>query len=182
MNILKASKKYLIAFGLILAAYFIIGCGIRKTETADNQENKKETVTDKKKTEATEVVWHNMTEGYSKAKKEKKLLLVDVYTDWCYWCKVMDKYTYTNKNIIQKMSDYVVAVKFNPEKNEQHIVESDTLNSYQLSRFLAKGGRIPGYPSTFIWKDFTKSSDINAYSGYMDSTQLNEVLNKRISQ
>lgn len=172
MNILLSTKKYLFAFGLIFATYFTIGCGTRKTETQ----------AETPKVEPTEVVWYDMTEGYIKAKKEKKLLLVDVYTDWCYWCKVMDKYTYTNKGIIQKMSDYVVAVKFNPEKNGQHVVESDTLNSYQLSRFLAKGGRIPGYPTTFVWKDFTKSSDINAYSGYLDSTQLNDVLNKRISQ
>ena len=31
------------------------------------------------------LTWYSMTDGFAKAKKEKKVLVVDVYTDWCYW-------------------------------------------------------------------------------------------------
>ena len=34
------------------------------------------------------ITWYSMTDGFAKAKKENKMIVVDVYTDWCYWCKV----------------------------------------------------------------------------------------------
>ncbi|MGC6414302.1 MAG: DUF255 domain-containing protein, partial [Bacteroidia bacterium] len=42
------------------------------------------------------VTWYNFTDGYNKAVKEGKIILIDAYTDWCGWCKVMDKKTYTD--------------------------------------------------------------------------------------
>ena len=50
------------------------------------------------------IIWYSMSEGFTKAKKEKKMIVVDVYTDWCYWCKVMDQQTYGNAAIIKKMN------------------------------------------------------------------------------
>ena len=35
----------------------------------------------------TELKWYSWNEGYTKAKAENKILLVDIYTDWCGWCK-----------------------------------------------------------------------------------------------
>lgn len=128
------------------------------------------------------LTWYSMTDGYAKAKKEKKILVVDVYTDWCYWCKVMDKQTYENKNIVAKMKKYAVAVKFNPEVNANHTVNGQVMNSDQLATYLNKGGRIPGYPMTFVWKDLDNSSKIEPYSGYMDTTTFNIVLNKSIQE
>jgi thioredoxin-related protein len=131
---------------------------------------------------ANKITWYNMTEGYAKAKKEKKVLIVDVYTDWCYWCKVMDRQTYENKAIVNKMKEYAVAVKFNPEVNGNHTVNGQTLSSDQLGIYLNKGSRIPGYPNTFMWKDLTNSSKIESYSGYLDTTVFNIYLNKMIQQ
>ncbi len=128
------------------------------------------------------IVWYNMTDGFAKAKKEKKILVVDVYTDWCYWCKVMDKQTYENASIVKKMKKYCVAVKFNPENNGTHTVNDQTMTSDQLARYLNKGGRIPGYPMTFIWKGLTDNSKIQPYSGYMDTTYFNAVINKTIQE
>lgn len=157
-----------------------------KTTKTKKTKAKKSTDEDKKGTPAAKVedklTWYTMTEGYAKAKKEKKILVVDVYTDWCYWCKVMDKMTYENKNIVSKMKKYAVAVKFNPEVNGNHKVNDQTMTSDQLASYLAKGGRIPGYPMTFVWKDFSSNNSIEPYSGYLDTTQFNAVLNKHIQQ
>lgn len=37
-----------------------------------------------------------LNEAYS---KNPKPILVDVYTSWCGWCKVMDKETYSNEKV-----------------------------------------------------------------------------------
>jgi thioredoxin-related protein len=50
------------------------------------------------------------------AKKDGKLVVVDVYTDWCGWCKKLDKDVYADPKVIQKLAKDFVAVKINPEK------------------------------------------------------------------
>ncbi len=128
------------------------------------------------------IKWYNMTEGYLKAKKEKKILVVDVYTDWCGWCKVMDKQTYENPNVVKKMNKYFVGVKFNPEINASYTINEQTLNSDQLAKYLNKGGRIPGYPMTYVWKTLADNTKIEPYSGYLDTTVFNSIMNKVIQQ
>lgn len=128
------------------------------------------------------ILWYNMTEGYEKAKKEKKILVVDVYTDWCGWCKVMDRETYENPSVVKKMKKYFVAVKFNPEINATYTVNGQTLNSDQLARYLNKGGRIPGYPMTYVWKALSDNTKIEPYSGYLDTTVFNGIMNKAIQE
>lgn len=61
------------------------------------------------------LTWMDFAEGYAKAKSENKILLVDAYTDWCSWCKVMDRETYTNAQVIAVLNNEFVCVKFNPE-------------------------------------------------------------------
>lgn len=49
----------------------------------------------------------------------KKKFIVDVYTDWCGWCKVMDKKTFTDPTVIKYINDNFHVVKFNAEQREQ---------------------------------------------------------------
>src|SRR4051812_21578649 len=61
------------------------------------------------------LVWYGWNEGYEKAIKENKIVLVDAYTDWCGWCKKMDRDTYANPEVIKKLNQHFIAIKFNPE-------------------------------------------------------------------
>ncbi len=47
-----------------------------------------------------------------------KKFLVDVYTDWCGWCKVMDKKTFTDPEVIKYLNENFHVVKFNAEQKE----------------------------------------------------------------
>lgn len=106
--------------------------------------------------------WYSFKEGYEKAVKENKFLLVDFYTDWCKWCKVMDEKTYSQKSIIEDLNKNFVAVKLNPEKG-------GTVNygdqSYSAVDF-ARAAQVSGYPATGF---FTRNGDfINTIIGYQD--------------
>lgn len=171
---------------LFLSVVSTLAIGINSFTFVQGQQNPKKKAKKEGKSETAAhkggIVWYNMTEGYAKAKKEKKVLVVDVFTSWCYWCKVMDKQTYENPNVVGKMNKYAVAVKFNPEVNGQHQVNGQTLTSDQLAVYLNKGSRIPGYPHTFIWKDLENPEKVDSYSGYLDTTSFNTYLNKMIQQ
>lgn len=64
------------------------------------------------------VNWISFEEAVEKSKTEKKKILIDVYTDWCGYCKVMDKNTFTDARIATLLNEEYYAVKFNAEQKE----------------------------------------------------------------
>jgi thioredoxin-related protein len=53
-----------------------------------------------------------------KAREENKYIFIDCYTDWCGWCKTMDKETMTNEDVITILGENFVAVKMDMEHGE----------------------------------------------------------------
>ena len=51
----------------------------------------------------------------AKAKEQGKFLFLDAYTDWCYWCKVMDAKTFTDAKVIAFMEEKFVSAKVEME-------------------------------------------------------------------
>ena len=49
------------------------------------------------------------------AKKEHKKVIVDIYTDWCGWCKKMDREAYSDEGIKKIIKDDFIYVKLNAE-------------------------------------------------------------------
>ena len=69
---------------------------------------------------AKDIEWlKNYDSALEQAKKEKKIVLVDIYTDWCGWCKKLDHDTYTDKEVQAKVATGFIAVKINPEKSPE---------------------------------------------------------------
>lgn len=55
-------------------------------------------------------------EAFEIAKKESKLILVDVGASWCHWCHVMDEETYSNPEIAQIINENFVAIKIDRDE------------------------------------------------------------------
>ncbi len=72
-----------------------------------------------KPTEKTEKTkWMTLKEASDSLKKEKRPILVDLYTDWCGWCKVMDKKTYAHKQVSEYLGQKFYAVKIDAESKK----------------------------------------------------------------
>ncbi|MFK8008466.1 MAG: thioredoxin family protein [Saprospiraceae bacterium] len=67
---------------------------------------------------ATKIKWYTLEEALAAQEKNDKKIFIDMYTDWCKWCKVMDQKTFTDKAVIQYMNDNFYAVKFNAEQKK----------------------------------------------------------------
>ncbi|MFC2138199.1 thioredoxin family protein [Bacteroidota bacterium] len=67
------------------------------------------------------VKWYTIEEAQELNKKEPKKFIIDVYTDWCGWCKKMDQTTFGNPAIAGYLNKYYYPVKFNAESKNSII-------------------------------------------------------------
>ncbi len=68
------------------------------------------------------VTWMTIEEALEKSKTEKRKIFVDVYTDWCGWCKVMDRETFSDPEVAKVLNEKFYAVKLNAEKKKEDVV------------------------------------------------------------
>jgi len=59
--------------------------------------------------------WLTVAEVQSLMNDETRPVLVDVYTDWCHYCKVMDGTTWANQQVTEYVARYFYPIKFNAE-------------------------------------------------------------------
>jgi thiol:disulfide interchange protein len=51
------------------------------------------------------------------AKEQNKWVLIDCYTDWCYWCKVMDQKNFSDTQVKRKMNGFLNSYSLEMEKD-----------------------------------------------------------------
>jgi thioredoxin-related protein len=129
---------------------------------------------------STELVWYSFEEGYTKAVKEGKIILVDAYTDWCGWCKVMDKKTYTDAAVIQKLNADFVCVKLNPEVPKTYAFANKKMQSTELLQWLGNG-QVSGFPTTIFWLSPGKDEKRYAQPGYLPPTEFSNLLDMALA-
>ncbi|HVZ95224.1 MAG TPA: DUF255 domain-containing protein [Chitinophagaceae bacterium] len=122
--------------------------------------------------------WITISELSGKMKADPKPVLIDLYTNWCYWCKVMEKKTYSNSRVIEYINDHFYAVKVNAETKDPitwgdrsfNYNEAYKINDFAM--FLTSGQ--PGFPTTTIFAD--EKSDPASLEGFLEPKDLEPVL------
>jgi thioredoxin-related protein len=127
-----------------------------------------------------EIKWLSIEDAYAQNKENPKKILVDVYTDWCGWCKRMDKTTYENPEIIRYINENYYPVKLDGEdKNDITIldntfkfVQSGRNGYHELAAALLDGKL--SYPTTvFLDESFQM---IQPVPGYLDAAGIEPIL------
>jgi thioredoxin-related protein len=72
------------------------------------------------------VKWYTIQEAEKLNREAQRPIFIDTYTDWCGWCKKMDKDTFTDPVITEILNNKFYPVKFNAESKEDITVFGHT--------------------------------------------------------
>jgi thioredoxin-related protein len=123
--------------------------------------------------------WLSFEEAVRLNEKAPKKILIDVYTDWCGWCKKMDKATYTNPEIIKSINKDFYLVKLNAESKDKIVFKDKTFQfnaeykSHELALGLLRGQM--SYPSTVFMDEGYNL--LTVVPGYLTPENMQPILN-----
>jgi thioredoxin-related protein len=126
---------------------------------------------DKEAQNETIIKWYSFEEAYQLNKKKPKKVFVDVFTDWCGWCKKMDAETFANPVIAKYMQKHFYCVKLNAERKDTIVLDgvkfinpnpSSRRSTHQLANELLKDKM--SYPSYVFLND--KGNYLTMVAGY----------------
>lgn len=126
------------------------------------------------------IKWHTLTEAIELNKNEPRNFMIDVYTDWCGWCKRMDVQTFSNKIIADYVNKNYYAVKFNAEQKETinvggrdyKFIDNGSRGYHEMAVILTKG-RL-SYP-TIVYLD-EDLRHLTVAPGFVNARQLETFL------
>ena len=106
------------------------------------------------------VAWRGWNEGLAAASGGSKPVIVDVYTDWCGWCKRMDRDVYARSDVSEYLNQHFVMVRLNAESAERVNYAGRSLTA----RALSGSFEVTGYPTTiFLKPDGTHLVNVPGY-------------------
>lgn len=125
--------------------------------------------------------WYSFEEAVELTAREPRHIFIDVYTDWCGWCKKMDKSTFSDPVVAGIMNEYFYAVKFDAEQKDTVMFMNRAFvnagpegrrSSHQLAQALLKGKM--SYPS-FVFLN-GKMEWLSSVAGYRKADEMEKML------
>jgi thioredoxin-related protein len=126
------------------------------------------------------VKWMTFEEAVEKSKTEKRKIFIDVYTEWCGWCKVMDKNTFNDPEVAKLLNEKFYPVKFNAEQTEDVVfkgvtykfIASGNKGTHQLAAALLNNQL--SYPTVVLVEEDFKS--VSPVAGYRKADEVHKML------
>ena len=120
----------------------------------------------------------SFNDALAKAKTENKKIIIDIYTDWCGWCKKMDAEVY-NKDKVKKITKKsFVLVKLDAESLNELTYTGKQYTEQDLASYF----EATGYPTTVFLEpdgkviefkyDKVKMKNIPGYIGAGDFRKI----------
>lgn len=128
------------------------------------------------------IKWISFEEAVKLNETTPKKIFIDVYTDWCGWCKKMDQTTFIDPEVVKYINDNFHAVKFDAEQSESiefmgYTFVNENPNgprkgTHQLAAALLQGKM--SYPSYVFMNE--KNQIITVLPGYVEAKNLIPIL------
>ena len=161
---------YYTIFILLLSVVFVFSSFNSVESSATINKNAKDSIT-----------WYSWEEAIKLNDSIPKKLFIDVYTDWCGWCKRMDATTFKDSAVVEIMNRDFYAIKLDAEMKENVVFKGYTFKfdpklgrrgCHELAASLLENRM--SYPS-FVAMD-EEVRRITIISGYQEANPMQKIL------
>lgn len=118
----------------------------------------------------TEVQWKAFNAGLKGAAEAHKYVFVDVYTDWCTYCKKLDATTLRNESVVSELEQNFVSVKLNAESDKDVTWQGKRMSG----RDLAATWGVEGFPTLIFLNP--KGEMIGVFASFADDDLMVKLL------
>ena len=128
------------------------------------------------------IKWMDFNEAIEACRQEPKLIFIDVFTDWCGWCKKMDASTFKDPVIAKYMNEKFYAVKFDAERTDTIVFSGYTFTgvtradgrkgTHQLAAALLRNKL--SYPSYVLMDE--NFQILQVIGGYQEARQFEPMI------
>ena len=126
------------------------------------------------------IKWISFEEAVELNKKTPKPFLIDVYTDWCGWCKRMDQTTYQNDVLVQYINKNFHTVKLDGEEKKDITFKDYTFKfkpngrrGYNEFAAVLMNGKL-SYPTTIFMN--AELQLLDRVPGYLNEKVMEQVV------
>ncbi|WP_291725843.1 thioredoxin family protein [Bernardetia sp.] len=152
---MKKNSLYIaLIFCLLAMSSFVLSSSTKKVE--DTKKGK--------------IEWVTFEEAMEKSAQDGKPIFIDVYTDWCGWCKKMDKNTFQTEEVSKYVAENYHAVKVDAESEKTTKLGGESLTFQQLSQHVFG---VEGYPSIVL---INSKKEFTLVSGYREKDEFIGIL------
>ncbi|OSZ82443.1 hypothetical protein CAP35_04010 [Chitinophagaceae bacterium IBVUCB1] len=147
-----------------LVLLFFIACTMLTTVATATDKNKKKTAPAAKN----EIEWISFEEAEKRMQKEPRKVWIDVYTEWCGWCKVLDKKVFSHPEVIKYINSKYYAIKFDAERTDSFSFAGKKwgfMPEYKANALAVQlmGGQMSYPTSIYMEANFQNPSPIPGY-------------------
>ncbi|HKK77798.1 MAG TPA: DUF255 domain-containing protein [Saprospiraceae bacterium] len=126
------------------------------------------------------IQWMGLEEAMEAAEQRPKKIMVEVYTDWCVWCKKMEENTFQDEYIAEYINENFYPVRFDAHQKEAvkfdgqvyRFTTSGNTGHHELAARLLKG-RL-SYPAIVFMDE--RTDIIQTISGYKSPVQFMQMI------
>lgn len=127
--------------------------------------------TPKTEVKSADINWVSYDEGVKIAKETGKHMLVNFTTSWCGYCKLMNKTTFKNREIVDIINTNFIAVKVDGDSKKELNVEGYKITERNLT--ISEFG-VSSYPTYWFLKP--DGGKLGNLKGYQNADPFAEIL------
>ena len=116
------------------------------------------------------IQWHDFDAGMAKARASDKYAFIEVYTDWCTYCKQMEEVTFKSEPVLNQLKEKFVPIKLNAEATDSVTWQGEKYASNELATIWG----VTSYPTMLFFN--SEGKIVGAFPSYADPDLMVKLL------
>ena len=118
-----------------------------------------------------QVQWLDFDDGLARARSTKRPIMINFYTDWCVYCKKLDRETLQDPEITRTLESGFIAIRLNAENGKARLsYRGKSFSHAEFSRYFG----VASFPSIAFLND--KGEPITMVPGFVPAPQFSVFL------